>query len=158
MTSLVVGGRYGTAEIEAELGRDSTATGELAAAAATAALPTAAAKDAAWSALVESTDLPNATQRSMISGFTRVHDRSLLEPFADRYFASIQDVWATRTHEIAQQIVVGLYPSLLTTQDTLDRTDAFLAELGDASPSLRRLVLESRDGVVRALNAQAADR
>ncbi|WP_326963229.1 aminopeptidase N [Arthrobacter sp. PL16] len=158
LTSLVVGGRYGAEEIEAELARDSTATGGLAAAAATAALPTAPAKDAAWAALVDATDLPNATQRSMISGFTRVHDRSLLEPFVERYFASIQDVWATRTHEIAQQIVVGLYPSLLTTQDTLDRTDAFLSGLGDASPSLRRLVLESRDGIVRARTAQAVDR
>lgn len=158
LTSLVVGGRSGKAEIDAELARDSTATGQLAAAAATAGLPTAEAKEAAWAALVDSTDLPNATQRSMIGGFTRVHDRSLLEPYVERYFASIQHVWETRTHEIAQQIVVGLYPSLLTTQDTLDRTDAFLADLGDGSPSLRRLVLESRDGVVRALRAQAADR
>ncbi|MHA7238560.1 aminopeptidase N [Arthrobacter sp. TMS1-12-1] len=158
LTSLVVGGRAGEQEIDGELGKDSTATGELAAAAARAALPTPEAKEAAWAALVDSTDLPNATQRAMIGGFTRVHDRSLLEPFVSRYFASIQDVWATRTYEIAQQIIVGLYPSLLTTQDTLDRTDAFLAGLGEESPALRRLVLESRDGVVRALKAQAADR
>ncbi|MBG6225659.1 aminopeptidase N [Arthrobacter sp. CAN_A2] len=158
LTSLVVGGRAGEQEIDGELAKDSTATGQLAAAAARAALPTPEAKAAAWAALVDSADLPNATQRSMIGGFTRVHDRSLLEPFVARYFASIRDVWATRTHEIAQQIIVGLYPSLLTTQDTLDRTDAFLAALGDESPSLRRLVLESRDGVVRALKAQAADR
>ncbi len=158
LTSLVAGGRAGEQEIDGELAKDSTATGQLAAAAARAAVPTPEAKEAAWAALVDSADLPNAAQRSMIGGFTRVHDRSLLEPFVGRYFASIQEVWATRTHEIAQQIVVGLYPSLLTTQDTLDRTDAFLAALGDESPSLRRLVLESRDGVVRALKAQAADR
>ncbi|MHA7282702.1 aminopeptidase N [Arthrobacter sp. TMS2-4] len=158
LTSLVAGGRAGEREIDAELATDSTATGELAAAAARAAVPTPEAKEAAWAALVGSADLPNAAQRSMIGGFTRVHDRSLLEPFMERYFASIQEVWATRTHEIAQQIVVGLYPSLLTTQDTLDRTDAFLETLGEESPSLRRLVLESRDGVDRALRAQAADR
>ena len=158
LTSLVVGGRSGEAEIDVELARDTTATGQLAAAAARAAQPTAEAKEAAWAALVDSADLPNATQRSMISGFTRVHDRSLLEPFMDRYFASVQDVWSTRTHEIAQQIIVGLYPSLLTTQETLDRTDAFLAGLDENVPSLRRLILESRDGVERALRAQAADK
>ncbi len=157
LTSLVVGGRAGQVEIDAELSSDTTATGQLAAAAAQAALPTPEAKDAAWAALVDSTELPNATQRSMISGFMRVHDRALLEPFVDRYFSSVRDVWATRTHEIAQQIVVGLYPSLLTTQETLDRTDAFLEALGEDSPSLRRLVLESRDGIERALRAQAAD-
>ncbi|WP_307086717.1 aminopeptidase N [Arthrobacter agilis] len=158
LTSLVTGGRAGAAEIDAELARDSTATGELAAAAARAALPTAEGKEAAWTAIVDATDLPNATQRAMISGFGRVHDRALLEPYVERYFASLRQVWATRTHEIAQQIVVGLYPSLQTTQETLDRTDAFLADLGSEAPSLRRLVLESRDGIVRALRAQAADR
>jgi aminopeptidase N len=158
LTSLVVGGRAGAADVEAELARDSTATGELAAAGALAALPTAEGKEAAWTALVDAADLPNATQRAMIVGFTRVHDRALLEPYVERYFASLRQVWETRTHEIAQQIVVGLYPSLQTTQETLDRTDAFLAELGTEAPSLRRLVLESRDGIVRALKAQAADR
>ncbi|MFP3468432.1 hypothetical protein, partial [Leifsonia sp. SIMBA_070] len=66
--------------------------------------------------------------------------------------------WSTRTHEIAQQIVTGLYPSRLTTQATVDATDAFLESLGDEAPSLRRLILESRDGVVRALKAQAVDK
>ncbi len=158
LTGLVVGGRFGESEIAAELVQDSTATGQLAAAGARAALPTIEAKESAWSALVDAADLPNAVQRSMISGFMRVHDRSLLAPFVERYFASIEGVWSTRTHEIAQQIVVGLYPSLLTEQATLDATDAFLAGLDPESSSLRRLVLESRDGVERALRAQAADR
>ncbi|WP_312180401.1 aminopeptidase N [Arthrobacter sp.] len=157
LSALVAGGLMGEPAIAAELDRDATATGQLAAAAARAALPTAESKAAAWEAIVERSDLPNAAQRAAIGGFSRVHDTSLLEPYADRYFDSIRDVWASRTHEIAQQIVVGLYPSRLTTQDTVDRTDAFLASLGDEAPALRRLLLESRDGVVRALKAQAAD-
>ncbi|THJ67156.1 aminopeptidase N [Arthrobacter echini] len=157
LTGLVVGGRFTESEIAAELVQDSTATGQLAAAGARAAVPMAEAKEAAWSALVDSADLPNAVQRSMIAGFTRVHDRSLLTPFVERYFTSIEGVWSSRTHEIAQQIVVGLYPSLLTEQATLDATDAFLAGLDPESSSLRRLVLESRDGVERALRAQAVD-
>ena len=59
---------------------------------------------------------------------------------------------------MAQQIVVGLYPARQTTQATVDRTDAFLATLGDDQAALRRMTLENRDGVVRALRAQAADR
>ncbi|MCQ1956355.1 aminopeptidase N [Arthrobacter sp. zg-Y826] len=158
LTGLVAGGRLGAADIDAELERDATATGALAAAMARAAIPTPEAKAAAWESIVERSDMPNAAQRSAIAGFMRVHDTGLLEPYAQKYFASIRDVWASRTHEIAQQIAVGLYPSRLTRQDTVDATDAFLAELGEDSPSLRRLILESRDGVVRALKAQEADR
>ena len=102
--------------------------------------------------------MPNAAPRSAIAGFTRVHDTNLLEPFAGKYFASAKDVWANRTHEIAQQIIVGLYPSRLTTQGTLAATDEFLATLDPDLASLRRLVLENRDGVARALRAQAADK
>ncbi|MFJ2661041.1 aminopeptidase N [Arthrobacter koreensis] len=158
LTALVAGGRMGEAEIAAELERDATATGQLAAAGARAALPSAEAKAKAWDAIVVRSDLPNAAQRAAIGGFSRVHDTALLEPYSQRYFDSLREVWASRTHEIAQQIVVGLYPARLTTQETVDRTDAFLDSLGDEAPALRRLLLENRDGVVRALKAQAADR
>ncbi|MCG2624419.1 aminopeptidase N [Arthrobacter sp. I2-34] len=158
LTSLVAGGRFGQTEIDAELERDATATGQRAAALAQAAIPTAEAKAAAWEAVVGTGELPNATQQSVISGFNRVHDTALLEPFADKYFAAVEDVWASRTHEIAQQIVVGLYPGRLTTQATVELTDRFLAGLSGDLAALRRLVLENRDGVVRALKAQAADK
>jgi len=61
---------------------------------------------------------------------------------------------------MAQNIVVGLYPTLLagTGVDLLARTDAWLGELGDRHPALRRLVVENRDGVRRALAAQERDR
>ncbi len=158
LTSLVVGGRKGQSDIDSELERDATATGALAAAQAKAAIPTPEAKAEAWSAIVERSDMPNAAQRSAIAGFTRTHDTALLEPFSERYFASAKEVWASRTHEIAQQIIVGLYPSRLTTQATLDETDTFLASLDSDLASLRRLILENRDGVARALRAQAADK
>ena len=158
LTGLVAGGRLGEADIAAELEQDATATGALAAAMARAAIPTAEAKAAAWEAIVERSDMPNAAQRSAIAGFMRVHDTDLLEPYAQKYFEAIREVWSTRTHEIGQQIAVGLYPTRLARQDTVERTDEFLAALGEEAPSLRRLVLENRDGVVRALKAQAADR
>lgn len=160
LTSLVAGGRADASAIDAQLAEDATATGERAAAAARAALPTAEAKAAAWAAVVESTELANALQTSTIAGFGRVHDRSLLTGFVEPYFASLEDVWTSRTNEMAQNIVVGLYPTLLAggDVDVLERTDAWLAELGDRHPALRRLVVESRDGVRRAIAAQARDR
>ncbi|MET1036380.1 MAG: aminopeptidase N [Arthrobacter sp.] len=157
LTALVCGGRAGQPEINAELARDNTASGQLAAELAKAAIPTLEAKRAAWDAVVAGGALSNTQQRSAITGFARVHEASLLEPFAARYFESVRQVWDSKSHEIAQQVVVGLFPLAQTSADTLARTDRFLESLGDDSPALRRLVVESRDGIVRALAAQAAD-
>ncbi|SED80127.1 aminopeptidase N [Ruania alba] len=163
---LAAAGGAGAEEIAAEEQRDSTAAGRRAAAAARASLPTAEAKEAVWASVVEDGELPNAVQGALIGGFSRVgaSGRALLAPFVERYFASIETIWAERTNEIAQNIVIGLYPARLadidgsTGVDLLARTDAFLAELGDRAPALRRLIVENRDSARRALTAQEADR
>ncbi|MEZ2390092.1 aminopeptidase N [bacterium RCC_150] len=157
LTSLVVGGRRGQDSIDAELERDHTANGQNAAALASAALPTPEAKAEAWNKIVVTGELSNAIQSSAITGFTRVPDTGLLEPYAEKYFDAVPEIFANRTHALAQQIIVGLYPSQLTTQETVDRTDKFLAELPADNASLRRMMLENRDGVARALRARAAD-
>ena len=158
LVALVAGGRAGTAEIDAEVDRDDTATGRRAAAAARAAVPTLAAKTAAWHDVVESDELPNAVQASIISGFSRTDDVGLLEPFVEPYFDALVPTWTTRTNEMAQQVVVGLYPVMLASTALLARTDAFLAGLDSDHPALGRLVGESRDAVARALRAQERDR
>ncbi|MEE2568629.1 aminopeptidase N [Pseudarthrobacter sp. J64] len=157
LTTLVVGGRAAQPEIDAELARDTTANGQNAAALATAAIPTAEAKAAAWESIVVKGELSNALQGSAVAGFTRVLDRSLLEPYVEKYFDAVPGIVANRTHALAQQIVVGLYPALLTRQSTIDRTDQLLAGLGEDNAALRRMMLENRDGVARALRARAAD-
>jgi aminopeptidase N len=154
---LVRGGFAEDTEIDAELARDDTATGRRQAATALALRPRPEAKQEAWTSVVERDDLPNAIQRSIIGGFARAGQEELLRSFVQPYFAALTDVWATRTNETAQGIVLGLFPSLLADQPTLDAADAWLAGHEDAPPALRRLVLESRDDVARTLRAQARD-
>jgi aminopeptidase N len=72
-----------------------------------------------------------------------------------RYFEALPTVWEQRTNKIAQGLVVGLYPSFRIEQSTLDLTDEFLAT--QRPPALRRLLLESRDGIVRAMRARECD-
>jgi aminopeptidase N len=158
LTALVAGGRAGEPEIEAETARDDTATGRRAAAGARAAVPSTEAKREAWDSVVERGDLPNAVQAAVIGGFGTVHDPALLEPFVEPYFGCLRRVWAERTNEIAQQVVVGLYPTLLASPALLDRTETWLADGGGEVPALARLVAENRDGVRRALRAQERDR
>jgi aminopeptidase N len=157
LTALVAGSVRDAAAIDAEVARDATATGQRSAAAARAAIPTPQAKQQAWADVVERGDLPNAVQASVIGGFSRAHDEELLRPFVEPYFAALRTVWTERTHEMAQQIVTGLYPLELADHALVERTDAWLEAEPDAPPALRRLVLENRDGVARALRAQERD-
>ncbi|MFF4736370.1 aminopeptidase N [Streptomyces sp. NPDC001262] len=153
---LVATGRADEKAIEAELERDRTSAGEQHAAWARAARPTAEAKAEAWALVVESGKLPNAVQESVIGGFQQAEHRELIAPYAERYFTVVKQLWDERSHEIAQQIAVGLYPALQVSQATLNATDAWLAS-AEPSAALRRLVTESRAGIERALKAQAAD-
>ncbi|WP_405663834.1 aminopeptidase N [Streptomyces sp. RK9] len=153
---LAATGRLDEAGIAAEAERDRTAAGERHAAAARAARPTAEAKAAAWASVVESDKLPNAVQEAVISGFVQTDQRELLAPYTQKFFDAVKSVWESRSHEMAQQVVVGLYPAVQVSQETIDATDAWI---GAAEPTaaLHRLITESRAGVERALRAQAAD-
>ncbi|WP_432073234.1 aminopeptidase N [Streptomyces wuyuanensis] len=153
---LAATGVYDEDEIAAELERDRTAAGERHAATARAARPTPEAKAEAWASVVESGKLPNAVQEAVIGGFVQTDQRELLAPYTEKYFAAVKGVWESRSHEVAQQIAVGLYPTLQVSAETLDATDAWL-DSAAPNASLRRLVLESRAGVERALKARAAD-
>ncbi|NEA49432.1 ERAP1-like C-terminal domain-containing protein, partial [Streptomyces sp. SID10815] len=149
-------GRYDETEIAGEYERDRTAAGERHAATARAARPTEEAKAEAWASVVESDKLPNAVQEAVIAGFVQTDQRELLAQYTDRYFEVLKSVWESRSHEIAQQIAVGLYPAVQVEEDTLRRTDAWLAS-AEPNAALRRLVSESRAGIERSLRAQTAD-
>ena len=124
---LVALGRADVDRIDAELARDHTAAGERNAAAARAARPTREAKQQAWDLAVHDVSLPNAVQSAVISGFQQSEQAALLADFVEPYFAVLDEVWRTRTAEMAQSIVVGLYPTLQVSQAVVDRTDAHLA-------------------------------
>ncbi|MGW6916690.1 aminopeptidase N [Kitasatospora sp. NPDC054939] len=157
LVRLAATGRADDKAIDAELARDNTAAGQEHAATCRAARPTADAKAAAWASVVESDKLTNYVQEAVIAGFQQADQRELLAPYTAKYFAAVKGIWETRSHEISQQIIGGLYPAVQVEQATLDATDAWLASAKPA-PALRRQVVEARAGVERALKAQAADR
>ncbi|MGW0316530.1 aminopeptidase N [Streptomyces flavidovirens] len=144
--------------INAELARDDTASGKRHQVRCLASRPSAAVKAQAWAAVVESDSLSNALVVATIDGFVQPGQRELLAPYAEKYFAAIERVWAERSIQIGMDVVSGLFPGLQDSQGTLDATDAWLAGHADAAPALRRLVLEARDDLARALRAQACDR
>ncbi|MEU6078776.1 aminopeptidase N [Micromonospora sp. NPDC047074] len=156
LDTLVANGAAGPAEIEAELAGDRTASGEREAAYAHALVPTAENKAAVWAELTGPDALPNWRNRALLQGLVHPAQLELSTPYREKYFATVAQVWASRDSEPAQEFALLAYPTHLVDDDTVAATDAWLA--GDGHPaSLRRLVAEGRDGVVRALRARAKD-
>ncbi|MEU9223128.1 aminopeptidase N [Streptomyces massasporeus] len=140
-----------------ELTRDDTASGKRHQVRCLAARPSEAVKTQAWAQVVESDALSNAMVEATIAGFSQGSQRELIAPYAGKYFAAIERVWAERSIQIGMHVVQGLFPSLQQSRETLDATDAWLDAHKEAAPALRRLVLESRDDLARALRGQACD-
>ena len=165
--ALAAHGQAAPAELDAELARDNTASGKSGHATALAARPDPAVKDAAWDAAVHGTALSNQLLSATITGFNTA-PAALLAGYVEPYFECLERVWAGRSIEIASRIVRGLYPAGQDlAQDSgqaqapeehpvIVRTDKWLAEHPDAARALRRIIIEQRSQLLRALTAQAA--
>ena len=157
LVSLAAAGGVDAADIEAALAGDNTAKGGEFAAQARAALPTVAAKRAAWSSLIDAPDLPNTVVRSAALGFVHPAGVEALRSFVDAYFEMLIPIWEGRTYQIANYLITGLYPAPLADTALRDATRRWLEAHRDAAPALRRLVNENLAGVERALAVQERD-
>ena len=160
--ALAANGEATVAELDAELARDTTASGRAGYATAVAARPDPDVKAAAWNAAVHGNELSNQLLSATISGFITA-PADLLEPYMEPYFECLRSVWDSRSIEIAGRIVRGLYPLAQDLADGADpaehpvmrRTDQWLESNADAPSALRRIIIEQRSHLLRALNAQA---
>ncbi len=154
--ALVAHGAAGEAEIVAAAAAAATASGERRATGVRALLPDAAAKQHVFDRLIGDDTMANALQDAAIGGFAHPAQGAILAQFTDQYFASVADVWAHRSSEVAQKVAVGLYPRWAVDDATVAAAQAWLG--GDHPSALRRLVTEGLAGTERALKARAADR
>jgi aminopeptidase N len=152
---LVAKGAASEAQIDTELDNDRTDAGERHAMAARAAIPTPAAKAQAWDQIV-SGDLPNAMFRAALNGFQDLDQAELLAPFAEPFFEVLASLWRDWGSDMAQYFATGAYPVTVVSQQTLDRTDAYLAATSPPAP-LRRLLSEDRDDIARQLRCRERD-
>ncbi len=156
---LVERGLAGVSEIDAELQRDNTLTGQLARERCLAAQPNLEAKEKAFKTATENFEISNWMRLSAIQGFARPLHRDFHAKFIDRYFGLILNIYNTKSYEDSSNIIDLLFPSYVVSNETLAKTDAWLTSTGkDAHPTLRRHVLEAKDSLVRALKVQAVDR
>lgn len=148
---------FAKAELDVELASDNTTSGNCFYETALAATPTAKAKEYAWNKIITE-DIMTSVRTALVTGFQRPIQRELLSTYVDRYFDSIIGVWESKSYEGASKIVMGLYPTWVLSQETIDKTALWLDTTGKDSPAvLRKLVIEARDSLSRALKVQSLD-
>jgi aminopeptidase N len=150
-------GEVTPAEIAAVLATDQTLTGELSSAEAMAALPDPAIKAETWKSLIND-ELSTSMRSTLQKGFMKARQQEILATYVDPYFEALLKMWSNSSFEVASTSVEALYPRYVITQETLDKTDAWLNGIGSGTPEvLRRLVSEGRDSLARALRIQKRD-
>jgi aminopeptidase N len=159
--ALAATGHASQEQLDAELASDLTAAGRAGHLAAMTARPDPAVKAQAWADAVAGSELSNQLLDATIDGYTAA-DHELLDPYVEPYFQSIESVWAQKSIEIASRIVRGFYPLAQDLEPGTEprqhavvvRTDDWLAGHSDAPAALRRIVIEQRDHLLRALTVQ----
>ncbi|WP_353111454.1 aminopeptidase N [Microbacterium sp.] len=152
LIALTATGHAGAQDIAAELANDDTASGFTAQLRALASRPEPSVRAAAWDAAWTDATLSNDHLDATIAGFRAGGRRDLISRFDDAYFARIAEAWSLRSIELAQRLVVGLFPA----SDSLAPVDAWLAAHTEAPAALRRIVVEQRDHLARDLRVRAA--
>ncbi|CAM3589658.1 aminopeptidase N [Nocardioides zeicaulis] len=155
ITALAKTGRFGDAEIDAELEVDRTISGKEQAAAARVAQPTAEAKAAGWAAITDPAT-PNETSREMAMSIFRFGQEDVLEPYLEKFLDAATTLIDTLGFHKASTVLEYGFPKPLGSEATLARLDAWLAD-NDAPKGAQRYIGEARAEIARALAAQACD-
>ncbi|MER0245889.1 aminopeptidase N [Streptomyces sp. HSW2009] len=143
------------ADIEAELARDSSATGQEGAARCRAALPDPAAKEAAWAALFDKDDLSAYLVTATAEGFWQAEQHELLSGYVARYFPAATAVAARRGPAIAQAVGRFGFPHHAVDAETVRLGDECLRD-ADPTPALRRRLVDELDDLRRAVRVREA--
>ncbi|WP_167199227.1 aminopeptidase N [Brevibacterium pigmentatum] len=152
LTALVCLGWADQTDIARENHSDPSSSGRLHAETASAALPLPIVKIRAWEAIREAGALSNDVLSAIISGFIAPSAMPLIEEYVDEYFDGLLGFWMDNSIEIARRLVLGLYPRWSVDEEAVvEKTDAWLAANVDAPAALRRLVIERRDDLARAI-------
>jgi aminopeptidase N len=89
-----------------------------------------------------------------MSGFHWWVQADVLEPYTERYFARLPEVFEHRDNEFAQRFFANLWPGYRVEEVIAERARAVLAAHGDRLPTLRRQLLEAIDDLERAIRCR----
>jgi aminopeptidase N len=139
----------------AELRRDPSDRGQRAFIRAQVSRPDGQAKREAWERIDGDGYGSDYLTRAAISGFQWVHQRELLLPFREPFYARLEQVYATRDHAFAGSYARGLVPDRWAEPAELERLRAFRAGLPSEQVLLGRHLDEIADDLGRDIRVRA---
>ncbi len=139
-----------------EAGRDGSDRGRRALLRAEASRPDAAAKVAAWERINGAGYGSDYLTRAAIAGFRWLHQRELLRPFREPFYARLVEVYTKRDHAFAGAYLRGLAPDRWAEPDELARMRSVRAGLVGAPAILVRHLDEAADDLDRDIRVRAA--
>ncbi|MFB8405767.1 aminopeptidase N [Streptomyces sp. NPDC055912] len=154
LARLAVLGATDEPTIAAELERDPSATGQEGAARCRAALPTAEAKAAAWSALFDTDDLSNYLFTATAQGFWQPEQAELVRDYVARFYPAAIALGARRGAAMAEAAGRYAFPSYAIDRESLALGERHLTD--EMIPALRRKLVDQLDDLTRALTAHTA--
>ena len=133
-----------------ELERDPSDRGQRAMITIDVAKPDAEAKEKAWTRIHADGYGSLYLDRAAMAGFHWPGQRALLESYVPQYFSGLEESFAAREHEAASSYFFGLMPGHRVDREALGLARETLAGVSD-SPQLERMLIESIDGLERAI-------
>lgn len=141
--------------IAAELKRDPSATGQEGAALCRAALPEAAAKEAAWAALFDTDELSNYLFTATARGFWQPEQAELVREYVPRFYPAATALGDRRGAAMAEAAGRYAFPGYAVDADSLALGESHLAT-ATMIPALRRKLVDQLDDLRRALVVREA--
>ncbi len=156
VTALAARGAVAEAEVAAMRRADSTATGQVRAMAALAAIPSAKTKEEVFHHLTEEASA-NVEETIWVGrSFAGARRPDLLLPFIPRFFAAVDRLLVERGSEYTRDFAYWFMPALPAEPQLLAEVSSQLAR-AELPPDLRRIYQDSLEETERALAARSLD-
>ena len=130
-------------DVDAQLAKKDTTENREFAYGARASMATVEAKEWAWDQALHNDELTNSQLEAVARGFSATPRADLVEPFAAKYFETVDWVWANKTYHMAEALLNGLYPGYSDPATLTKLGDAWLEEHIAADNALKRLIVEN---------------
>ncbi|MCA9831653.1 MAG: aminopeptidase N [Dehalococcoidia bacterium] len=140
--------------IEAEKARDASDRGRRAALRASTSVPVAPVKAEAWVRFRGDSYGSLHDTVSAMSGFNWARQRDILEPYVEKFFASLVEVFETGDKEFVSDYFGALFPAYRVERGVLARSEELLGTLGDRLPMLTRMLREANDDLLRSIRCR----